>query len=100
MTLCFPPTHLAAPAQDCFWHSTDPVASPATWPLIGVNPTGNDLSKLNLYRFQLGETFRVEVDGELKPTRMEFAHGKRGGGSYYSVDGYDLRSGLRAAVGE
>lgn len=47
-----------------------------------------------------GETFRVEVDGELKPTRMEFAHGERGGGAYYSVDGYDLPSGLRAAVGE
>ena len=27
-----------------------------------------------------GELFRVEVDGELKPTRMEYAHNGRGGG--------------------
>ena len=41
----------------------------------------------------------VEVGGELKPTRMEYAHNGRGGGSYYSVDGYELRGGLRAAIG-
>jgi len=46
-----------------------------------------------------GELFRVEVDGELKPTRMEYAHNGRGGGEYYSVDGYELRGGLRAAIG-
>jgi hypothetical protein len=41
-----------------------------------------------------GETFRIEVDGELKPTRMEFAHGERGGGAY-NVDDYPLRNGHR-----
>jgi hypothetical protein len=46
-----------------------------------------------------GELFRVEVDGELKLTRMEFRHGARGGGEYYSIDGYELRSGMRAAIG-
>jgi hypothetical protein len=43
-----------------------------------------------------GELFRVEVDGELKLTRMEYA--PRNG--YYSVDGYPLFDGLRAEVGE
>jgi hypothetical protein len=52
-----------------------------------------------------GELFRIEVDGELKPTRMEFRHfvGPMQGrtlhgqhGEYYSVDGYALRNGLRA----
>jgi hypothetical protein len=41
-----------------------------------------------------GELFRVEVDGELKLTRMEYDEG------YYSIDGYPLRDGLRAAIGE
>jgi hypothetical protein len=46
------------------------------------------------------ELFRVEVDGgELKPTRMEYEHHDRGGGEYYSVDGYELRDGMRAAIG-
>jgi hypothetical protein len=52
--------------------------------------------------------FRVEVDGELHVTRMEFRHfdGPLRGrqfrgqpGEYYSVDGYWLRDGLRAAIG-
>ena len=54
-----------------------------------------------------GEVFRVEVDGELKLTRMEFRHfsgpmrgreyrGQTGG--YYSVDGYWLRDGVLAAL--
>jgi hypothetical protein len=56
-----------------------------------------------------GELFRVEVDGELKLTRMEFRHFMgplKGGeyrgrhGEYYSVDGFDLADGLRAAIGE
>jgi Domain of unknown function (DUF5348) len=56
-----------------------------------------------------GDVFQVEVDGELKPTRMESWHfsgplkGRehRGrSGEYYSVDEYHLRDGLRAAVGE
>jgi hypothetical protein len=45
-----------------------------------------------------GEVFRIEVAGELKPTRMEFAHGNPG--EYYSVDGYRLTNGLRAAIGD
>ena len=42
-----------------------------------------------------GELFRVEVSGELKLTRMEY-----GAGEYYRTDGYPLRAGLRAAIGE
>ena len=41
-----------------------------------------------------GELFSVEVDGELKLTRMEYDEG------YYSIDAYPLRDGLRAAIGE
>jgi hypothetical protein len=40
-----------------------------------------------------GQLFRVEVAGELQPTRMEFDEG------YYSIDDYPLRDGLRAAIG-
>jgi Domain of unknown function (DUF5348) len=63
-----------------------------------------------------GELFRVYLDGEMKLTRMEFRHldfrdlddgGTLKGaryrglaGEYYSVDGYHLRNGLRAAIGE
>ena len=56
-----------------------------------------------------GDVFRVEVDGELKATRMEFRHfsGPLKGrehrgqpGEYYSTDGYQLRHGLRAALGD
>jgi hypothetical protein len=56
-----------------------------------------------------GELFRIEVKGELRPTRMEFHHFTgplkvreyRGQpGEYYSVDGYHLANGLRAAIGE
>ena len=47
-----------------------------------------------------GDVFQVEVKGVLKPTRMEFAHGERGRpGQYYSIDGFELRTGMRAAVG-
>jgi hypothetical protein len=45
-----------------------------------------------------GDVFRVEVDSELKLTRMEYRHFDRGG-EYYSVDGFPLRDGLRAAIG-
>jgi Domain of unknown function (DUF5348) len=45
-----------------------------------------------------GESFRVEFQGELKLTRMEFRQSPRRG--YYTVDGYPLRDGLRAAIGE
>jgi len=47
-----------------------------------------------------GELFRIEVAGELKLTRMEYRHLPGGDGAYYSVDGYPLRDGLRAAIGE
>jgi hypothetical protein len=56
-----------------------------------------------------GELFRIEVDGELKVTRMDFHHfnGPLKGrelagqtGEYYSVNGYRLRNGARAAIGE
>ena len=42
-----------------------------------------------------GEPFRVEVDGELRLTRMEHLWGE----GYYSIDGYKLRDGMRAAIG-
>jgi hypothetical protein len=51
-----------------------------------------------------GDVFRVEVPGaypEMQRTRMEFLHHEEGGGGeYYSVNGYRLRDGLRAAIGE
>jgi hypothetical protein len=45
-----------------------------------------------------GDLFRLEVDGELKVTRMQFQHSGPTG-EYYSVDGYRLLNGLRAAIG-
>jgi hypothetical protein len=53
-----------------------------------------------------GELFRVEVDGasDLLVTRMESSIVPTRHGFwravYYSVDGYPLRDGLRAAIGE
>ena len=45
-----------------------------------------------------GELFRVEVGGKgLHLTRKEY---DRAGRQYYSIDGYPLRDGLRAAIGE
>jgi hypothetical protein len=41
-----------------------------------------------------GDVFCIEVDGKMRFTRMEFADEC----GYHSVDGFDLRSGLRAAV--
>ena len=41
-----------------------------------------------------GERFRIEFLGEMRLTRMEFRRG------YYTVDGYPLHDGLRAAIGE
>jgi hypothetical protein len=49
------------------------------------------------YELTSGDVFRVEVDGQLKRTRMEWAQGRSG--RYYSVEGYPLRSGMRAAIG-
>ena len=42
-----------------------------------------------------GELFRVEVDGELRVTRMEEVWGE----GYYSIDLYPLRDGMRAGIG-
>jgi Domain of unknown function (DUF5348) len=42
-----------------------------------------------------GDVFRVEVGGKLQITRM----GHLWGEGYYSVDGYKLRDGMRAAIG-
>jgi hypothetical protein len=39
-----------------------------------------------------GELFFVEVDGQLRVTRMEHLWGE----GYYSVDGYPLRDGMRS----
>jgi hypothetical protein len=56
-----------------------------------------------------GDQFRIEVDGELRVTRMAFRDflGPMMGrllrglpGEYFSVDGYHLTNGLRAAIGE
>ena len=44
-----------------------------------------------------GTIIRLEVGGELKQTRMDYSHDRPGG--YYSIDGYTLRDGLRAAIG-
>jgi hypothetical protein len=44
-----------------------------------------------------GDVFRIEAPLEvgLRRTRMEHMHGE----GYYSVNGYNLRDGLRAAIG-
>jgi hypothetical protein len=42
-----------------------------------------------------GELFRIEVDGELRLTRMEEVWGE----GYYSIDLYPLRDGMRAVIG-
>lgn len=58
-----------------------------------------------------GDVFRVEVVGvaDLRLTRMDFWHFggplkgreyRQGPGEYYSVEGYELREGLRAAIGD
>jgi hypothetical protein len=45
-----------------------------------------------------GEVFLLEVPGhrQLQQTRMAFRRFEEGYGEYYSVDGYQLRDGLRA----
>jgi hypothetical protein len=42
-----------------------------------------------------GDVFRVEVDGKLQITRM----GHLWSEGYYSIEGYPLRDGMRAAIG-
>jgi hypothetical protein len=44
-----------------------------------------------------GDQFRIEFAGKLQLTRMKFLYHPRRG--YYTVDGYPLRDGLRAAIG-
>ena len=61
------------------------------------------------YELTSGDVFRVEVKGRLQVTRMEYRnfgddpirHRQPRGqsGEYYSVDGFELRSGIRAAIG-
>jgi hypothetical protein len=60
------------------------------------------------FEIKSGDRFRIEVDGELKVTRMEFRHytGKMKArelfgqvGEYYSADGYHLRDGVHAGIG-
>jgi hypothetical protein len=46
-----------------------------------------------------GELFRVKVGGVLRVTQMEYRHFDSGGGEYYSIDGHELRDGMRAAIG-
>ena len=50
-----------------------------------------------------GEVFMIEVPGaypEMRRTRMGLMHHEGGdGGEYYSVHGYRLADGLRAALG-
>jgi hypothetical protein len=41
--------------------------------------------------------FRLGVDGVLQVRRMEYAHDDVG---YYAIGGPELRSGMRAAIGE
>jgi hypothetical protein len=50
------------------------------------------------HKITSGERFRIEFLGEMRLTRMEFRHSPRRG--YYTVHGYPLRDGLRAAIGE
>lgn len=53
------------------------------------------------YEITSGELFRVEVNGLMKPTRMEYAHGPGPGeGQYVSVHGYTLEEGLKASIGD
>jgi hypothetical protein len=49
-----------------------------------------------------GNVIFVQVVGKLalQPTRIEFVHRARFEGEYVSMDGYPLRDGQRAAMGE
>jgi len=49
------------------------------------------------FEITTGDVFRVEVPGEpgLRRTRMEHMDGE----GYFSVNGYNLRDGMRAAIG-
>jgi hypothetical protein len=49
------------------------------------------------YELPSGSRFLIEADGVMRVTSVEFRHDGRGGGRYYSTDGYDLAGGLRAA---
>jgi len=49
------------------------------------------------YELSSGSRFLIEADGALRVTSVEYRHDGRGGGRYYSTDGYDLASGLYAA---
>jgi hypothetical protein len=49
-----------------------------------------------------GEVIYVQVAGKiaLQATRIEFAHRAQFEGEYVSMDGYPLKDGLRAALGD
>jgi hypothetical protein len=51
-------------------------------------------SGMNPIEIKSGDAFSVEVGGRMRPTRMQFVDDR----GYYSVDGYALKSGLRAAI--
>jgi hypothetical protein len=94
------------------------VASPICKPMtdtrqgiLRLQPSGRwAICRIGEVPFEItsGDMFRVEVDGELRPTRMEFRHftGPMKGrelfgqaGEYYSCDGYHLGNSLRATIG-
>jgi hypothetical protein len=65
---------------------------------LQLQPSGRwAILRLGREPFELtsGDVFRVEVDGKLQITRM----GHLWSEGYYSIEGYPLRDGLRAAIG-
>ena len=65
-------------------------------PLSNSNDPALDGPEREPVEITSGEPIRVEFAGQLKLTRMEYQPGD----GYYTVDGYPLRDGLRAAIGE
>jgi hypothetical protein len=47
-------------------------------------------------RIRAGESFKLEVDGQMRRTRMEYRDARWQEQGYYSADGYRLADGLRA----
>src|SRR5262249_23705941 len=67
------------------------VAHDGIWPVAVCRPGREPVE------IRSGELSRVEVGGKgLHLTRMEYDPADR---QYYSIDGYPLRDGLRAAIG-
>jgi hypothetical protein len=59
------------------------------WPVCRPGETPHEITS--------GDLFHIEFAGKLHLTRMKFRYSPRRG--YYTVDGYPLRDGLRAAIG-